>query len=101
MIPEAAKRFVEQIGFDEKSKFLLSGCFAHRCHVIHLLRREVQQERIQICTESALTSDKRRFLMKTKQGSKNGRKSRTFTKYICNCLISKEIYNQAGLIVLS
>lgn len=38
MIPEAAKRFVEQIGFDEKSKSLLSGCFVHRCHVIHLLR---------------------------------------------------------------
>ena len=41
MIPEAAKRFVEQIGFDEKSKSLLSGCLVHRCHVIHLLRREV------------------------------------------------------------
>lgn len=41
MIPEAAKRFVEQIGFEEKSKSLLSGCFVHRCHVIHLLRREV------------------------------------------------------------
>lgn len=47
MIPEAAKRFVEQIGFDEKSKSLLSGCFVHRCHVIHLLRREVQQEQAQ------------------------------------------------------
>lgn len=47
MIPEAAKRFVEQIGFDEKSKYLLSGSFAHRCHAIHLLRREVQQEQVQ------------------------------------------------------
>lgn len=47
MIPEAAKRFVEQIGFDEKSKSLLSGFFVHRCHVIHLLRREVQQEQAQ------------------------------------------------------
>lgn len=36
MIPEAAKRFVEQIGFDEKSKSLLSGCFVHRCHVLFI-----------------------------------------------------------------
>lgn len=47
MIPEVAKRFVEQIGFNEKSKSLLSDCFVHRCHVIHLLRREVQQEQAQ------------------------------------------------------
>lgn len=43
MIPEAAKRFVEQIGFEEKSKSLLSSCFVHRCHVIHLLRREMSK----------------------------------------------------------
>jgi dsRNA-specific ribonuclease len=41
MIPEAAKRFVEQTGFDEKSRPLLSGCFVHRCRAIHLLRRDV------------------------------------------------------------
>lgn len=40
MIPETAKQFVEQTGFDEKSKSLLSGWFAHICHVIHLLLRD-------------------------------------------------------------
>ena len=49
MIPEAAKRFVEQTGFNEKSKSLLSGCFVHRCRVIHLLRREVQYEQARTC----------------------------------------------------
>ena len=37
MIPEAAKRFVEQIGFDEKSKSLLSGYFVHIYRITHLL----------------------------------------------------------------
>lgn len=46
-------------------------------------------------------ADKRQFLMRTKQWSKNGMKSRTFTNYICNCLIGRKIYNRAGLIILS
>ena len=41
MIPEAAKRFVEQTGFDEKSRPLLLSFFFHRCRAIHLLRRDV------------------------------------------------------------
>lgn len=41
MIPETAKQFVEQTGFDEKSKSLLSGWFAYICHVIHLLLRDI------------------------------------------------------------
>ncbi|MEQ3110659.1 hypothetical protein, partial [Phocaeicola vulgatus] len=46
-------------------------------------------------------ADRRQFLMRTKQWNKNGKKSRTFTNYICNCLIGREIYNRAGLIILS
>ncbi len=110
MIPEVAKRFVEQIGFDEKSKSLLSDCFVHRCHVIHLLRRDYSSLTERSATKTGANSpeslpdvrtDKRQFLMRTKQWSKNGMKSRTFTKHICNCLIGREIYNRAGLIILS
>ncbi len=58
MIPEAAKRFVEQIGFDEKSKSLLSGCFVHRSHVIHLLRREVHENRHESALKNRPTEER-------------------------------------------
>ena len=49
-ILEIAEQIVERTVFLKKAKCLLSDCFIHICCIIHLLRREVHEDR----RESAL-----------------------------------------------
>ncbi len=44
-ILEIAKQIVERTVFWKKAKCLLSDCFIHICRIIHLLRREVHEDR--------------------------------------------------------
>lgn len=46
-ILETAKRIVERTVFYKNVKCLLSDCFIHIYRIVHLLRREVQQEQVQ------------------------------------------------------
>lgn len=48
-----------------------------------------------------IRADRRRFIMRTGQRNENRGKTPTFMKNDYNCLIDREIYNRAGLIVLA